>query len=265
MKSCATSSPNAAWACRGEDGREGPRGRSAPSAVTQGASPLREEIADHVLILTIDRPEAANAVNAAVHTALGDAIARADADPDVRVVILTGAGTRSFCAGADLKAMASGVSIWPDDPVQRGRGFAGFTNHPISKPVIAAVNGNAYGGGCEMVLACDLVVAVAHATFCLPEVRLGMIPAAGGALRMPRRLPHNIAMEMLLTGEPIDAQEAHRRGMVNHVVENGDLMAAAWRLASRIACNAPLAVQAAKRGVGIARWRAGSRLRPVGT
>ena len=201
----------------------------------------------HVLIATINRPEARNAINQAVHVRLGLALEEADADPQVRVVVLTGAGEQAFCAGADLKALARGEPLLPTDPVQLAWGFAGVVAHPISKPMIAAVNGFALGGGTELALACDLVVAAETAMFGLPEVKRGIIAAAGGAFRLVQQLPRKLAMEVLLTGEPFNAQRALELGFVNRVVAQAEVLATALQLAETIANNAPLAVQASKR------------------
>lgn len=207
----------------------------------------------HILIATINRPEARNAVNAAVHVGLGEALEQAEHDPEIRVVILTGAGDQAFCAGADLKALSRGERLTPDDKAQRSWGFAGVVQHPISKPIIAAVNGFALGGGTELALACDLVVAADHARFGLPEVKRGIYAAAGGAFRIAQQLPVKVAMEILLTGEPFSAQRALELGFANRVVPLADLIETAIDLANRIAVNAPLSVQASKRiAMGIA-------------
>jgi crotonobetainyl-CoA hydratase len=202
---------------------------------------------DGILVLTINRPEARNAVNAAVHTGLGRALELAADDPEIRVVVLTGAGEQAFCAGADLKAMARGESNAPDDPQQRRWGWAGFVRHPISKPIIAAVNGFALGGGTELALACDLVVAAGHAQFGLPEVKRGIFAAGGGAFRLLQQLPSKIAMELLLTGDSFSATQALEYGFANRVVPMAELMPTALNLAHKIAANAPLSVQATKR------------------
>lgn len=206
---------------------------------------VRSERRDHVLLITIDRPEARNAVNAAVSTQLGRALHQADTDPEIRVVVLTGAGDRSFCAGADLKAVTRGEDIFPVE--NREWGFAGLVQHPVSVPLIAAVNGAALGGGLEIALACDLVVAAAHAQFGLPEVKRGLIAAAGGAFRLPAQLPHRVAMEMMLTGDPITAERALDLHLINRVVPADGLLDAALGLAAAIAANAPVSVQASKR------------------
>lgn len=199
----------------------------------------------HVMVITLNRPRAMNAVNADVSTIVGGALVRAEEDSDVRVVVLTGAGPRAFCAGADLKAVARG------EPVTDARhpewGFAGYVRHPVSKPTIAAVNGHALAGGMELVLASDLAVAAESATFGLPEVARGLLAAAGGVFRLPEQIPRKTAMEMIFTGEAVDARRALSLGLVNHVVPDGTAVDAALELAERISRNAPLAVQASKR------------------
>jgi crotonobetainyl-CoA hydratase len=217
--------------------------------MTQNPEPPAEPVLvvrdDHVLLVSLNRPEARNAVNGPLTLALGTALEEADEDPEIRAVVLTGAGNASFCAGADLKAISRGETLNP--PGTEAWGFAGVVNHPISKPVIAAVNGTAFGGGTELVLACDLAVAAETATFGLPEVRRGLIAAAGGLVRLPEQLPRKVAMKMILTGAPIDAATALRWGLVNDVVPADRLLETALGLAHQIAANAPLAVQASKR------------------
>ena len=208
---------------------------------------VRVELRDGVMIVTICRPEVRNAVNLEVHLEIGAALERADADAEVRALILTGSGDQAFSAGADLKAVARGEKVMPDDPVQRGWGFAGYVSHPIGKPTIAAVNGLALGGGTELTLASDLAVAAESARFGLPEVKRGLVAAAGGAFRLGRQLPPKLAMELLLTGDPIPAQRALELGLVNAVVPRERVLDAALELAARITANAPLAVQASKR------------------
>ncbi|WP_440220571.1 crotonase/enoyl-CoA hydratase family protein [Dietzia sp. MNB45] len=212
---------------------------------TENRPAVRTERRDHVLLVTLDRPEARNAVNGEVSTLLGNALHEADTDPEIRVVVITGAGERSFCAGADLKAISRGEDIFPAE--NRQWGFAGMMQQYVSVPVIAAVNGTALGGGCEIALACDLVVAADHAVFGLPEVRRGLIAAAGGAFRLPAQLPHRVAMEMMLTGEPITAGRALDLHLINRVVPADRLLDTALELAGTIAANAPLAVQGTKR------------------
>jgi crotonobetainyl-CoA hydratase len=206
---------------------------------------VRTERVAATLVVTIDRPQARNAIDADVATRLADALEAADADRDVRCVVLTGAGDKAFSAGADLKALGRG-----ERPVAAGRehyGFGGFVRHPISTPVIAAVNGAALGGGTELVLASDLAVAADTASFGLPEISRGIFAAAGGVLRLPEQLPRKVAMRLILTGQPMGAADALRWGLVNEVVPAADLLPAALRLAEQVAANAPLAVRASKR------------------
>ncbi|MGV0750135.1 crotonase/enoyl-CoA hydratase family protein [Mycolicibacter heraklionensis] len=199
----------------------------------------------NVLLITINRPEARNAINGAVSAGIGDALAQAQDDDEVRAVVLTGAGDKSFSAGADLKAIANRENIYhPEHPEW---GFAGFVQHFIDKPVIAAVNGTALGGGTEIALASDLVIAEQRAQFGLPEVKRGLIAGAGGVFRIVDQLPRKIALELLYTGEPISATDAARWGLVNRVVEDGGALQAALELAERITGNAPLSVRASKR------------------
>ncbi|MFF0545910.1 crotonase/enoyl-CoA hydratase family protein [Nocardia thailandica] len=200
---------------------------------------------EHVLILTINRPEAMNSINGEVSDRIGAELERAENDPEIRAVVLTGAGQKAFCAGADLKALARGESILAAG--HENWNLAGYVRHPISKPLIAAVNGFALGGGTELVLASDLAVSADTATFGLPEVARGLFAAAGGAFRLPEQLPRKIAMELILTGEPLTAQRALELGLINRVVPAAEVLDAALALAGRIAANAPLAVQASKR------------------
>jgi enoyl-CoA hydratase len=192
-------------------------------------------------IVTIDRPEVRNAIDPETMAGLVAAFLEAERDPEVRAVILTGAGDRAFCAGMDLKAFAEG-SV----PVGDGPGLEFFTDRLYPKPVIAAVNGAAVGGGFELAMACDLIVAADHTRFGLPEIRRGMV-AAGGGTRLPRRIPLAIALEMGLTGEYIGAERALALGLVNRVVPAGDLLDSAVELAGMAARNAPLALAVTKK------------------
>ncbi|MBY0443567.1 MAG: crotonase/enoyl-CoA hydratase family protein [Mycobacteriaceae bacterium] len=199
----------------------------------------------NVMVITINRPEARNAINGAVSTAIGDALEEAHNDADVWAVVLTGAGDKSFCAGADLKAIARGENLYHSTHGEWG--FAGYVQHFINKPTIAAVNGTALGGGTELALASDLVVAEENAQFGLPEVKRGLIAGAGGVFRIVEQLPRKIGLELLFTGEPISAVDAARWGLINQVVPDGTALQAALALAARITVNAPLSVQASKR------------------
>ncbi|MFX0577093.1 crotonase/enoyl-CoA hydratase family protein [Nocardia nepalensis] len=197
-----------------------------------------------IAIITLNRPEAMNAVNAELSIAVGAALDELAADRELRVGVITGAG-RAFCAGADLKELARGNGI--HDPRHPEYGFAGLVQHFVDKPLIAAVNGFALGGGTEIVLACDLAVMSAQAELGLPEVTRGLFAAAGGVLRLPRQIPPKIAHEMVLTGTPIDAAAAAHWGLVNRVVPAEQVLPAAVELAETIAANAPLSVRASKR------------------
>lgn len=212
-----------------------------------GNEAVTVETRGNVMLITINRPEARNAVNRFVHEGVGDALEAAEADSEIRCVIVTGAGDKSFCAGADLVALSRGESLAPDDPAKQKWGFAGLVSHPISKPVIACVNGHALGGGLEITLSCDLAVAVDTAQFGLPEPKRGLFAAAGGVFRLPEQLPKKIAMEMILTGDPISAARALELGLINAVAPREALLDTAFALAERIAVNAPLSVQASKR------------------
>ncbi|WP_342069615.1 crotonase/enoyl-CoA hydratase family protein [Yoonia algicola] len=192
-----------------------------------------------IATVTLNRPDQRNAINPEVCDAIRAAFDRVEADPDVRVAILTGAGAL-FCAGMDLKAFAGGAG----DTILFGEyGFGGFVKRPRIKPVIAAVEGAALAGGFEMMLACDLAVAGASAQFALPEVRIGLIPGAGGAVRLPVSIPRVRANEILLTGQAFSAQEAADWGVINRVTADGSALQTAHSIAAQIAANAPLAVR----------------------
>jgi enoyl-CoA hydratase len=193
-----------------------------------------------VQVITINRPAARNALNAAVARGVADAVDELDSDDSLRVAVLTGAGG-SFSSGMDLKAFVRG-----ETPDIDGRGLCGITQTPPRKPLIGAVEGWALAGGFELLLACDLVVAGATARFGVPEVKRSLVAGAGGALILPRRIPLAIALELLLTGEPIDAPRAAAVGLINKVVEEGHALEAAVELATLIAANGPLAVAATK-------------------
>lgn len=196
---------------------------------------------DRILIITINRPEVRNAINTAVAEAIAAAIDELDGTPKLSLGILTGAGG-TFCAGMDLKAFVAGQrSSLP------GRGFGGITEAPPTKPLIAAVEGYALAGGCELVLACDLVTAADNAKFGIPEVKRGLVAAAGGLMRLQHRIPPHVAMELALTGDFLDASDAHRYGLVNRLTPAGGALDAALGLADKIAANGPLAVAASKR------------------
>jgi enoyl-CoA hydratase/carnithine racemase len=194
-------------------------------------------------IMTINRPEARNAVNGDVARGIEEGIDRLEADPDLWVGIVAAEGP-VFSAGADLKAIARGE--FAELSTERG-GFGGIAKRERTKPLIAAVDAPAYAGGFEIVLACDLVVASTNARFGIPEVKRSLIAAAGGLFRLPRALPRNVALELALTGDPMEAGRAHQFGLVNVLVDPGTVVEAALALADRIIANAPLAVQASRR------------------
>jgi enoyl-CoA hydratase len=194
-----------------------------------------------VLLVTLNRPEQRNAVNRAVAEGIAAALERLDGEPSLQVGVLTGAG-KGFCAGMDLKAFVAG-----EQPSTGDRGFAGIVQRPPTKPLIAAVEGFAVAGGFEIALACDLIVAARGARFGIPEVKRGLVAAGGALLRLPRRIPYHLALELALTGEPIDAERAHAVGLVSRLVEPGETVAAALELAASIAANGPLALAASKR------------------
>lgn len=195
----------------------------------------------NVLVVTLNRPDARNAVNAALAEGVGAALDELDADAGLSVGVITGAG-KGFSSGMDLKAFVQGESPYVGD-----RGFAGITQRSADKPLIAAVEGFAVAGGCEIALACDLIVASRGARFGIPEVKRSLVAAAGGLLRLPRRIPAGLAMELALTGDPIDAERAHAAGLVNALTEPGGALDGALELAGRIAKNGPLALAATKR------------------
>jgi enoyl-CoA hydratase len=202
---------------------------------------VRVEADGDVLVVTIDRPEARNAVNLAVAEGIAAALERLDGDDALRVGVLTGAGG-TFCAGMDLKAFVAG-----ERPHVEGRGFAGIVQGPPRKPLIAAVEGWAVAGGFEIALACDLIVAARDARFGIPEVKRGLVAAGGALIRLPRRIPYHIAMDLALTGDPIPAERAYELGLVARLAEPGGAVVAARKLAATIAANGPLAIDATKR------------------
>jgi enoyl-CoA hydratase len=205
------------------------------------ADEVLAEVADGVAVITINRPEARNAVNEAVARGIASAIDELDPRGDVASFVLTGAGG-TFCAGMDLKGFLSG-----ENPLAGGRGFGGMTQRPPAKPVIAAVEGYALAGGFELALACDLIVASDQATFGLPEVSRGLVAGAGGLIRLPRRIPYHLAMEIALSGQRFGAERLHAAGLINRLVPAGEALGQARALAAEIARNAPLALAATKR------------------
>ena len=197
------------------------------------------EVQDGVLIVTINRPEAKNAMTKAAAEGIAAAMDRLDAEDDLRVGILTGAGG-TFCSGMDLKGFLRGES-----PVVEGRGFGGVVQAPPAKPLIAAVEGYALAGGLELMIACDLVVANENAKFGIPEVKRGLVAAAGGVMMLPDQIPERVAMELALTGDFMDTARAKEIGLINHVTD-GAALEGAKELAAKIAANGPLAVKVSK-------------------
>ena len=201
---------------------------------------LYEKLAGGVVVVTLNRPEKRNAVSPELAAALEAAVKQSEADPEVRVAILTSSNDKVFCAGADLAAVAEGRGALISTP---DGGFAGFAHARRRKPWIAAVRGAAVAGGCELCLACDMIVAADNSRFGLPEVQRGLLAGAGGLSRLPRAIPRHIAVEMVATGDPIDAPRAYALGLINRICAPDDVLAEALVLARRIASNAPVAVQ----------------------
>lgn len=202
-------------------------------------SEVLTEVEGNVLVITINRPEAKNAVNQAVAQGIASALDRLDAESDLRCAIITGAGG-TFCSGMDLKAFVKG-----EKPHVEGRGFAGIAQRGSKKPLIAAVDGYALAGGMEVALACDLIVASATAQFGIPEAKRGLAAAAGGLIKLPRQIPPRIAMELALTGDFIGAERAYELGFINRISQ-GPALDEARSLAERIAANGPMALIASK-------------------
>jgi len=210
------------------------------SAVATDA-PVLTERRGNVLLITLNRPEVRNAVNAALAAGVAAALDELDADDELAAGVLTGTGG-FFSAGMDLGAFAKGESAWFGE-----RGFAGITQRASAKPLIAAIEGFALAGGMEIALSCDLIVAASGARMGIPEVKRSLVAAGGALLRMPRRMPYHVVMELALTGEPMPAERFHEYGLVNRVVEPGTAVDAALELAALLAKNAPLALIATKR------------------
>ncbi|MGW0593456.1 crotonase/enoyl-CoA hydratase family protein [Streptosporangium sp. NPDC002607] len=199
------------------------------------------EVDDGVAVITINRPKARNAINGTVARGVAAALDELEERKDVAAYVLTGAGG-TFCSGMDLKSFVTG-----DFPVVEGRGFGGVAETPPKKPLIAAVEGYALAGGCELALACDIIIASEEAKFGLPEPKRGLVAGAGGVMRLPRRIPYHIAMEIALTGDHFPASRLYEVGLVNHITPVGETLAKAVELAKRIAANAPMALAATKR------------------
>lgn len=206
-----------------------------------GEPAVLSERRERVLLITINRPDQRNAVNAAVAQGIAKALDELDADAELSVGVLTGAG-KGFSSGMDLKAFVTGERPYAPD-----RGFAGIVERPAEKPLIAAIEGFAVAGGLEIALACDLIVASRGARLGVPEVKRSLVAAGGALLRLPRSLPRNVALELALTGDPIDAERGYELGLVNRLAEPGGALEAALELAAAIAANGPLALRATKR------------------
>jgi enoyl-CoA hydratase/carnithine racemase len=211
---------------------------------------VRFEVADGVALITLNRPERRNAIDLPTAEGISAALTEMDDRDDVTVGIITGEG-KVFSAGMDLKVIAAGGPR----PIVPGRGAFGIVENPPAKPLIAAVEGAALAGGFEIALACDLIVAADNCSFGLPEVKRGLAAAAGGALRLPQRVPYSQALRMMLTGEPISAQRAYELGLVVELTPPGGALAAARVLAAAIAVNAPLAVRTTKQVVNLVQGR----------
>lgn len=217
--------------------------------------PVLIDVRDHVALITLNRPQSMNAMNATSGALLRSALTRVHADPDIRVGIITGAGDRAFSAGADLKEWARPDATGPSggtvmeiltvEPADE------TSTIPVAKPLIAAIHGYCLGGGLELALACDIRIATPEASFALPEVRHGFIPGGGGVPRLLRSIPRSAAMELILTGDRCDAETALRWGIVSRLVPREELLSTAFEIAGRIADNAPLAVRAAKELAGV--------------
>ncbi|MFI7104725.1 crotonase/enoyl-CoA hydratase family protein [Nonomuraea sp. NPDC050227] len=199
------------------------------------------EESGNVAVITINRPKARNAINGAVARGIAEALDTFDARPEISAYVLTGAGG-TFCAGMDLKGFLSG-----DVPVVEGRGFGGIAEAPPKKPLVAAVEGYALAGGFELALSCDVIVASSESTFGLPEPKRGLVAGAGGIMRLPRRIPYHVAMEIALTGDHYPASRLYELGLVNRITEPGAALEGALELARKIAANAPLALAATKK------------------
>ncbi|HEY2632223.1 MAG TPA: crotonase/enoyl-CoA hydratase family protein [Solirubrobacteraceae bacterium] len=210
-------------------------------ANTTDETPVLTERRGNVLLITLNRPDMRNAVNLPLAQGIAAALDELDGDDELSVGVLTGAG-KGFCAGMDLKAFVTGERPWVGD-----RGFAGIVRRGSVKPLIAAVEGFAVAGGLEVALACDLIVAAKGAKLGVPEVKRSLVAAGGALLRLPRRIPYHLAMEMALTGDPILAERAAEVGLVNRLAEPGAAVEVALGLAEEIAVNAPLALIASKR------------------
>ncbi|MBV9890549.1 MAG: enoyl-CoA hydratase/isomerase family protein [Rhizobacter sp.] len=220
---------------------EAPPVQAAPPAAANAASVLYEARGG-IGYVTFNRPTVLNALDAATWQALRMAFERAREDPDVHGVILTGAGDKAFVAGADIRELAHVTAVDAERSSRTGQEVLDFIEH-LGKPVVAAINGYALGGGCETAMACTIRIAVEHARFGQPEVKLGLLPGGGGTQRLPRLVGRGRALQLILTGETIDAQEAWRIGLVNEIVPAAELIPRAEAILREIAANAPVAVR----------------------
>jgi enoyl-CoA hydratase len=225
-------------------GGEAAASRAGPirsAAMSDDEQAVLTERRDGVLLITLNRPDARNAVNAALAEGIAAALDELDADDELRIGVLTGAG-KGFSSGMDLKAFVKGERPYVDD-----RGFAGITQRSSDKPLIAAIEGFAVAGGFEIALSCDLIVAARGARLGIPEVKRSLVAAAGALIRLPKRIPYHVAMELALTGDPIEAERAAELGLVNRLTDPGGAVDGALELAAAIAKNGPLALTASKR------------------
>jgi enoyl-CoA hydratase len=217
------------------------RAKGGGDVVSETNAGLLVEVRDRIMVMTLNRPEVRNAIDRPLAEAIAAALDALEGDPGISVGVITGAG-RGFCSGMDLKAFAaSGDRPWGGD-----RGFAGIVRRPPVKPMVAAVEGFAVAGGLEIALACDLIVAARGSLLGVPEVKRGLVAAGGALRRLPRAVPLAVAMEMSLTGDPLDAERAYAVGLVNRLTEPGAALETAVELATNIAGNGPLAVAATK-------------------
>jgi len=225
-----------------------------------GREVLYEVVDDHIAVITLNRPEVRNAVNPELAAACEFLIKKVEADDSIRVAILTSSNDRVFCAGADLAAIASGKGA---GIATKDGGFAGFVDAKKEKPWIAAVKGYALAGGGELCLACDMIVASQDAKFGLPEVKRGLFAGAGGVHRLPRALPRNIGLELVATGDPLDADRAYALGLVNRVVPTDQVLSTALDLARAISVNAPISVRESLKVARLANEESDAELRRV--
>lgn len=213
---------------------------------TELQQPVHFEVSNGIASIVLNRPDAMNAINREVSDVIAGVMQRADTDPEIKAVVIGSSHPKVFCAGADLAALSKGIAVYDTDGPNASWGLAGCTARTPAVPVIAAVDGAALGGGFEIALAADILIASSSATFGLPEVQVGLIAAAGGVVRLPRQLPRKVALDVLLTGERLDAERAYGLGLVSRLAEPGEAVDTAMEVAARIAGHAPLAVRSSK-------------------